>query len=217
MTTRHAPPATRSNVVRLRRRLEQVKKGAALLRKKRESLVAELLARARPAVDSRRAIEERAQAAYRALLGAVASRGAVELTPLGWPSREVRVELMPVEVWGLKAVDLVHAPSLVRSVTARGGPPGPGDVAPHVAAAEFERLVELLLDAAPKELLMRRLGQALSRTSRLVNTLEQRVAVTLGGDLSGMRRTLEEREREEHQRLKHVIDHRRASSPQGRG
>ena len=212
MSSPRAPPTTRSNVVRLRRRLEQVKKGAALLRKKRESLVAELFARAKPAVDSRRAIEQRALAGYRALLDALASRGAADLTALGWPSREVRVELTPLEVWGLKAVELDHSPSLARSVAARGGPPGHGDVASQTAALEFERLVELLLEVAPKELLMRRLGQALARATRLVNTLEQRVAVSLTRDVAGMRRTLDEREREEHLRLKRVIARRRTAA-----
>lgn len=52
---------------------------------------------------------------------------------------------------------------------------------------------------------MRRLGQALARTTRLVNTLEQRVAVRLVSDLADIRRTLNEREREEHLRLKRLI------------
>ncbi len=210
MTAGKRPPATRSNVVRLRRRLEQVNKGAALLRKKRESLVAELFLRARPAVDSRRAIEQRALAAYRALLDAYASRGREELTALGWPTREVEVDLQPLEVWGLRAVDLSKPPALVRSLAARGGVPGPGDAAAHTAAGEFERLTELLLEAAPKELLMRRLGQALSRATRLVNTLEQRVAVGLTSDLHALRRTLDEREREEHLRLKRIVARRKA-------
>lgn len=209
MSGPRSPAATRSGVVRLRRRLEQVQKGAALLRRKRESLVNELMRRARPAVDDRRAIERQAVMAYRALLAALAAEGRDELRALGWPSRELSVELTPVEAWGLRAADLAQPPALVRSVAARGVAPGAGDAASQVAAERFERLVELLLAAAPKELLMRRLGQALARTSRLVNTLEQRVSVGLGRDLAAMRRTLEEREREEHLRLKRLLASRR--------
>ena len=55
---------------------------------------------------------------------------------------------------------------------------------------------------------MRRLGQVLSRTTRLVNTLEQRVAADLSAELSSIRRTLEEREREEHLRVKRLIARR---------
>jgi V/A-type H+-transporting ATPase subunit D len=81
---------------------------------------------------------------------------------------------------------------------------GPGDAASQDAARAFEILIERLLDAAPQEHLMRRLGEALSRTTRLVNTLEQRVAVQLGADLASMHQTLAEREREEHVRVKRL-------------
>lgn len=79
-----------------------------------------------------------------------------------------------------------------------------------MAAHDFEVLVEALLDAAPQEHVMRRLGQALARTTRLVNTLEQRVSVKMAKDLATIRRTLEEREREEHEhlRLKRLIARR---------
>jgi V/A-type H+-transporting ATPase subunit D len=208
MTTATRAPATRSNLVRLRRRLDQVDRGAALLRKKRESLVKELFELARPAVDVRRGIDEQALVAYRALLAALASAGRAELRALAWPTREIRVDLVPREAWGIHGVDLASKPSVVRSVAARGSPAGPGDAAPTAAAEQFEKLVERLLDAAPEELFLRRLGQALSHATRLVNTLEQRVAVSLGRDLSAMRRTLEEREREEHLRLKRLVSRR---------
>ena len=211
MTAVTRSAATRSNLVRLRRRVEQVDKGAALLRRKRESLAAELFELARPAVDARRGIDEQARAAYRALLEALGAAGRIELRALGWPTREIRVGLVPREAWGIRGVDLQSRPSVVRSLAARGSPAGPSDAAPAAAGEQFERLIERLLQAAPEELFMRRLGQALSHTTRLVNTLEQRVAVSLGRDLAAMRRTLEEREREEHLRLKHMVS-RRASS-----
>ena len=62
---------------------------------------------------------------------------------------------------------------------------------------------------------MRRLGQALARTTRLVNTLEQRVATRLVADLSSIRQTLDEREREEHLRTKRLISRRRAAISAG--
>ena len=55
---------------------------------------------------------------------------------------------------------------------------------------------------AAGEMLLRRLGEALARTSRQVNMLEQRLAPTLSDQVARMRRTLDEREREEHRRLK---------------
>ncbi|MEW5738934.1 MAG: V-type ATP synthase subunit D [Myxococcota bacterium] len=208
MTTGGRASATRSTLVRFRRRLEQVRKGAALLKRKRESLVEELFKRARPAVTTREAIEQKARAAWRSYWAALSEHGADALTPQGWPTRQVTVDLEPFELWGLKAVALSKKPQVVRSIAARGVLPGSDGAAAQVAAHDFEALVEALLDAAPQEHVMRRLGQALARTTRLVNTLEQRVAVKLAKDLSTIRRTLEEREREEHLRLKRLIARR---------
>ncbi|MER2559300.1 MAG: V-type ATP synthase subunit D [Myxococcaceae bacterium] len=199
--------ATRSNLVKLRRRLAQVQKGAALLRRKRESLVTELFARARPAIDGRTHIEAQTLKASRSILAALSKHGPDELRALGWPARELTLDLEPVEVWGLRAVDLTRPPIVTRSLAARALTPA--DSTASLAAEDFERLIELVLEAAPKEFLMRKLGHELSRATRLVNTLEQRVAVTLTSDLSNIRRTLEEREREEHLRLKRLIARRR--------
>jgi vacuolar-type H+-ATPase subunit D/Vma8 len=200
--------ATRAAVLRDARRLDQVRRGAALLKKKRQSLVEELFRRARIAIDSREAIDAQSLRAWRSLLQALSSSGSDGLAPLGWPTREIDVELTAVELWGLHAVRLASRPPLVRSVAARGVLPDTGAAASHDAAREFELLLELLIDAAPQEQAVRRLGEALSRTTRLVNTLEQRVVVRLAARLAEMRRTLAEREREEHLRLKHLVAHR---------
>jgi vacuolar-type H+-ATPase subunit D/Vma8 len=73
------------------------------------------------------------------------------------------------------------------------------------SATAFERLAELLLDAAARELLLQSLGLALTRTSRQVNTLEQQVAPSLRHAVTRTRRDLEERERDEHARLDWVL------------
>ena len=211
MTAGTRPPATRSSLLRHARRLDQVRRGAALLKRKRQSLVKELFARARTAVTSREAIDAQARRAWRSLWLALSASGHSGLTPLGWPTREIDVELTAVELWDIRAMELTNRPTLVRSLAARGVVPGPGDAASQDAAREFERLLEQLLDAAPEEHAMRRLGQSLSRTTRLVNTLEQRVAVRLVADLAAIRRTLNEREREEHLRIKRLIARRHVS------
>lgn len=204
-----AVAATRSNLMQLRRRLDQVDKGAALLRKKRESLVKELMGRARSAVDRRQELERQALISWKAALDALALQGAPGLTAQGWPTRALKLELEPIEVWGVRATALTHRPSLVRSLAARGVAPGEGDAAAQTAAGELERLLEQLIEHAPAEHLMRRLGQALARATRLVNTLEQRVSVSLSKELSTLRRTLDEREREEHLRLQRLVARRR--------
>jgi vacuolar-type H+-ATPase subunit D/Vma8 len=187
------------------------------LKRKRQSLVEELFARARTAVTSREGIDAQARRAWRSLWLALSASGSNGLTPLGWPTREIDVELRTVELWDIRAVELMNRPPLVRSLAARGIVPAPGDAASQDAAREFERLLERLVDAAPQEHAMRRLGESLSRTTRLVNTLEQRVAVRLAADLAAIRRTLNEREREEHLRIKRLIARRHAAAGATRG
>ena len=195
---------TRLNLLRATRRLGRVIKGAGLLRRKREALVVELFKLARSAATARRDMDDCARTGYRALLGALSIHGRTGLEPLGWPRRNVTVSMESGQVWGVAVARVTSRPALERSVEARGVAPGSAGPAAVGAAAQFERLTGLLLDAATHEMMIHRLGDALARTSRQVHTLERRLAPQLRSQVSGVRRTLEEREREEHLRLKHL-------------
>ena len=91
-----------------------------------------------------------------------------------------------------------------RGLPARGAAPSLTGIAAFEAGARLESLIELLLDAATREIRIRRLGQALSHTSRQLHTLEQRIAPELAARIARARRVLEEREREEHGRRKQL-------------
>lgn len=210
MTRGRGPAPTRYNLVRARRRLERVDKGADLLARKRRALVGELFRLAGPAVDAREKVAERARTAYPVLLRALAARGAAELRTTGWPGRTVEVEIRATKVWGAAVAEIVGRSPVRRSLPARETAPALTGPAVAAAADEFEALVELLLDAASREGLIRRLGDALSRTSRQLNTLEQRVAPGLERQIVTTRRVLEEREREEHGRIRHILRRRSA-------
>ncbi len=203
------PAPTRQNLLVLQRRLERVDKGTVLLRRKREALVAELFRLARPAASARVSIVARAGTAYPALLEALGREGASSLRALGWPARDLRVEMRARQVWGIAIAEILQRPTIRRTPQARGVPPAGASAAAAVGAAAFEELTELLLDAANREALLRRLGEALSRTSRQVNTLERRLEPTLRAQLTSIRRTLDEREREEHLRLSRLRRGRR--------
>jgi H(+)-transporting ATP synthase subunit D len=212
MSSRTRPAATRQNLLALQRRLDRVDKGTGLLRRKREALAAELFRLARPAASARASIAARAATAYPVLVGALAREGAPGLRALGWPGRDLKVAIRSTQVWGIAVAEILDRPPLRRTLQARGvAPPGVSASAEEAATA-FEELAELLLDAANREALLRRLGEALARTSRQVNTLERRLGPALRADLGAIRRTLDEREREEHLRLERLLRAR-----QGRG
>lgn len=208
MTGGRGPAPTRQNLIGLERRRERVARGTTLLRRKREALVAELFRLARPAATARASITDHAQAAYPLLLGALAAEGAGGLRALGWPGREILVEIRPAQVWGIPVSELLAHPPIRRTLAARGTPPPSAGPTTSATATAFEELTDLLLDAANREALLSRLAGALSRTSRQVNTLEQRVGPELDRQTVGIRRTLDEREREEHLRLQRLLKKR---------
>ncbi len=203
-------PATRSQLLRTRRRLARLSKGTDLLRRKREALVAELFRLARPAADARVLITQAAQEAYPLLLPALTEHGAAGLAAIGWPLREFPVEVAAGSVWGVVISRIVSRPAVVRTLGARGVAPSGSGLATTRATTAFEHLTELLLEAAPQEMLLRRVGSALAQTSRQVHTLERRVSPQLERDIARTRRVLEEREREERVRLGGLLRRRGA-------
>jgi V/A-type H+-transporting ATPase subunit D len=199
---------TRLNVLRSRKRLGRVREGAQLLRRKREALVRELLGHARPAVDARERIGRAAGAAYPALVEALADEGSAGVIASAEPLHDVGVTVRSTRVWGLAVGTMVEAPRLERTLEARGTVPGPTSPATIEAAQSFETLAQLLLDAAPREMLMRTLGGAVAQTSRQVRALERRVEPALAAAVRRMSDMLDEREREEHLRLRHFLRRR---------
>lgn len=200
--------ATRVNLLRARRQLTRVEKGAGLLKRKREALVRELFRLARPAADLRTRIGAGFLEAYDSVLRALALHGRTSLRAMAWPERDLVVEIEPNQVWGINVSDIVERPRIRRTVDARGL--APGSTGPSVAetATQFENLAELLLDAAAGEERIRRLGDAAALSARRVRTLEQRITPRLQSQIASVQRTLEEREREEHLRLKRVQQRR---------
>jgi H(+)-transporting ATP synthase subunit D len=188
---------TRLALVRANRRLQRLSRGAAVLRRKREALVTELFRIARPAADARDEIAALAREAYPHLLGALAQHGISGVRAIAWPGRDLTVELEPGSVWGVVVSRIVARPPIRRTLGARGTAPAGTGLAAERAADRFERLTDLLLDAAPREMLLRRLGQALAQTSRQVRMLEHRLAPRLRRDIARVRQALDEREREE--------------------
>lgn len=193
---------TRLNLLRARRRLTRVVEGEELLRRKREALVRELLGRAGPAVDARERIGRATAAAHTALLDALAHEGRDGVLASAAPAREVPLAMSSTRIWGLAIGAVVQPPVLERTLEARGTAPGLTPAATVEAASAFEALAQLLVEAAPREMLLRALGRAVARTSRQVRALEQRLEPALESAVRRMVAVLDEREREEHLRLR---------------
>jgi len=211
VSVRSVPP-TRSGLVRASARLGRVQKGRELLNRKREALIGELFRSARPALDARQQVEDRANQAYASLLHALAARGEVALRAYAWPKREIMVELEQKQIWGIPVPTVISHDPIRRTVAGRETAAAAVGPAAARTAAEFEQLVELILESLPKEQLVRRLGVALGKATRQVNTLQLRVEPALTAELHELRGMLEERERDERSRLRHVLKRMKATS-----
>jgi len=203
MSDRGRIAPTRVNLLRARKQLTQVEKGAELVRRKREALVGELFRLARPAMGARTEIARQATKAYPSLLEALAAQGRSGTRALAWPGRTVSITVRPGFVWGIPVAEIVDREPVRRTMEARGTTPE-GSGAAVRTAVEFETLVELLIDAAAREQQIQRLGEAVARSTRQLRTLEQRIEPALRSRIAWVRSTLDEREREEHVRLKHL-------------
>ncbi len=210
MSVRSVPP-TRSGLLKASAQLQRVQKGRELLNRKREALISELFRSARPALDAREQVEERSREAYLALLRALAVCGESALRSYAWPDREIEIEIEHHQVWGISVPSVVSHSPIERTPTARETAASSVGPTAAQAATEFERLIELVIEALPKEQLVRRLGVALSKATRQVNTLQLRVEPALTAELSSLKRLLEERERDERSRLRHVLRRRKVA------
>lgn len=205
MTATRRSAATRTALLRLRRRLERVHTAAELLTRKRRALVSELFRAARPVLDSREAVEWQSAVAYASLLQAEAERGGPLLDAFAQPVREIGIELAEHEIWGLPSAEIVTHDPVRRSAAARGFPTGASGPAAVATADAFERLTQLLLDGTGRELRIRRIAHALAETSRRVNLLDRRVRPAIERQLTRIGATLEEREREEQLRYRRLL------------
>ena len=200
---------TRSNLLRARGQLDRVRHGADAVSRKRQALVSYLFRLARPAIDTRTEIARRTTEAAAALLEALAADGVDALRALGLPHGEIDVVVEPAQIWGVPVADVAAVAPVRRTLDARGTPPGSTSREAVTATDGFEALVDLLIASAAGEVRVSRLAAAVAATSQQLRMLRERVEPQLVAQIAGVARTLEEREREEHLRLKHL--HRRQS------
>jgi V/A-type H+-transporting ATPase subunit D len=195
---------TRDTLLRARQQLARVRRGADAVSRKRQALVGHLFRIARPAIDTRGEIARRVSEAAATLLEALSVNGVDAVRAVGNPSRQVEVDITPAQIWGVRVADVAPVERVRRTLDARGTPPGSTGRELAEAADAYEALVEMLVAAAPSEIRVARLADAVSSTSRQLRLLRERVEPRLSGQIARVVHTLEEREREEHVRLKHL-------------
>jgi V/A-type H+/Na+-transporting ATPase subunit D len=205
--------ATRSELLARRLRIALATQGRDLLKDKRAALLVEFGRLSTGVLEAVETLGRRAAESAGALSNAVAFDGPEAVGSAATAaSGEIATRLSPRIVAGVSIVELEHD-RVSRARTARGYSLAATTPRIDVAAASFERQLDLLLDVAASELSLRRLAGEIARTTRRVNALEHVVVPRLERERNAIAIVLAERELEDRIRLRRARAagrHRRA-------
>ena len=197
-------PATRTNLMEFRARKQLVLAGVDLLKSKREALIRDFFRIVDTIMNSR---EVMARDVLKSMTMAGLARsfaGSQGMSAAAISARrQIPISLREVNIWGIRIPE-IHFTSLRRTPEARGMLPM--DTSPYIleTAEKYEKLLETLLRTASEEIRLKRLGEEIRKVSRRINALDQNVIPSLTSRIRVMQETLQEREREDIFRLKHI-------------
>ncbi len=195
---------TRMNLLIRKRQVKIAKQGADLLRKKRDALMKEFQKMLKPLVQAHRDLDRTAREAVSFLALALGKDGPEAVRSAALSSRgRLEVEREEEKVWGVRIPKLVVR-NVVRRSSERGYTLLSVSARIDLTAMAYERLLSKIFDLVPLEAKMKKVGQEIKKTSRRVNTLEQRVIPQLQAEMKFIRQVLEDREREDKFRLKRL-------------
>ncbi len=202
--------ATRSELLDRRRRAVFVAQGRDLLKDKRTALVREFRHHQTELLDGLERLRILAVQARQRLDEATAVCGPEALASGALAAATgIGAELRSRTVAGVHVFDLRHDP-VRRNAATRGWAPAMASAHLDTVALAYEEQLEWLLDLCAVELSVRRLATEIARTTTQVNALDNIVLPQLHDEARRIALTLDEREREEHARLRRART-RRAS------
>jgi len=201
---------TKIELIGTRRRLQTAVRVKKVLDDKRDVLLKRLDEMIQQAGQAREGISQPLADAYLALYNAY-----LKLGPLRLEGIAVNTPPMVDAQVNVRRIVDVDIPSLTLSEKDVGMTYGFADtnVAVDMASMQMRKVLPSIFKAAEFENAIFRLAKELERTQRLLNALEYMIIPRYEASIRYIQQTLEEREREEFTRLKHVkkVLERRAS------
>lgn len=200
---------TRMNLLARKSQLKIAFQGASLLKKKRDALMEEFIKEAKGLVSGRDQLTKDLDKSISILIMALAIDGVHKIRSTSFVcSRELYTEITEKNIWGIKIPE-VKKVQVKRKVYDRGYSLVSTSSRIDEVVLSFEEIVEQVINIAPIEVKIRRLGEEIQKTSRRINALEQKLIPSLRGDINFIYGVLSEREREDIYRLKKVKKKRR--------
>jgi V/A-type H+/Na+-transporting ATPase subunit D len=195
---------TRTELLTRRAQIRLARQGADLLKGKREALVREFLTELERFMNARDALLSALAESKQALMRALAVDGPEAVASAALAGRTpVELEAVERNIWGTRVVE-IKSDYQPRTPSERGFSTAGASLRIQETAERFEGTLELILRVAPLDRKLARLADEIRKTSRRVNALEQRLLPTLTEQVLYIRGVLDQREREDVFRLKHL-------------
>ena len=194
---------TRMNLLSRKAQHSLAHEGVELLKQKREVLLARFMEMVRPLMKKQRQLHGDMVRAYHCLntARAIDGKGALEAAALV-REQQVALEISKEVNWGVEIPKISAVEGLG---TDSGNSHSHGDsLRIYETRDRFEDIIRLLIELAPLEASLKRLGKEIQKTSRRINALEVMLMPRLQSEIRFIRGTLEEREREDSFRLRRI-------------
>lgn len=195
---------TRMELLAKRAQIGLARQGRDLLKEKRNALWKELIKAADVVMRGSAELEQVAGEARRLLAWAEAADGREAVQSAAFAAkRECSLDVTGTRVMGLP-IPVIESKPLVRSAVQRGYSLVSTSPRIDAAAARHEEELEMVIELAASEMRLRRLADEIRKTTIRVNALELILLPRLEAQRIRIESVLDEREREDRFRLKHV-------------
>ena len=195
---------TRSELIRLKRKIQLSERGYNILKMKRDGLILEFMKVLAEAKKSQGGLQDAYQRAMERMAIANTVEGSIGVKAAAFSVKETpKIDLRSKNIMGV-VVPEIEASKVKKGILERGyGLLGTSSVIDETADG-FEDLVESIIRSAEIETTMKRLLDEIESTKRRVNALEFKVIPELTAARDFIKMRLDEMEREELFRLKKI-------------
>lgn len=192
---------TRMNLLSRKSQLVLASEGVQLLKYKREVLLSQFMELVKPLMEKHKLLHKEMVKAFHCLNTARSIDGWEDLQTAAL-LRETRVGV-DIRKEMKRGVEIPKIES-VEGLGADFREPYYKGISLRIfeTRARFEKIIKLILEVAPIEASLKRLGREIQKTTRRVNALEVMLIPRLKNEIRFIRSTLEEREREDNFRLR---------------
>lgn len=194
---------TRMNLLSRKSQLSLAREGVQLLKHKREVLMSEFMNLVKPLMDKQHQLHDEVVKAFHCMntARAIDGWGGLQSAAL-LREKQVSVDITIEKKWGIE-IPKIEA---VEGLGVRFREPYSHSTSLRIfeTRERFEKILNQILEIAPLEASLRRLGREIQKTTRRINALEIMLMPRLWEEIRYIRSTLEEREREDNYRLRRI-------------